>query len=86
MLNDYIRRSDVLKLFDEWGGGFAYIEVETDGAIKDVNNLPSIGHCQDCEFYNSMFCTMVECFDNGTAPFDFCSYFKERDGEPLPPL
>lgn len=42
MLNDYIRRSDVLKLFDDWGGGFAYIEVETDGAIKDVNNLPSL--------------------------------------------
>lgn len=40
-MNDLIRRQSVIDLLEEWGGGYAYIEVETDGAIEAINALPS---------------------------------------------
>lgn len=40
-MEDLIRRQDVINLLDEWGGGFKYIEVETDGAIDAIMDLPT---------------------------------------------
>ena len=39
--DDLIKRQDVIDLLEEWGSGSKYIEVETEGAIDYIMDLPS---------------------------------------------
>lgn len=40
-MDDLISRQSVIDLMEEWSGGYAYIEVETVGAISDIKQIPS---------------------------------------------
>lgn len=41
-MNDLIRRKDAINLLKKWSDGYAYIENETELAIKAFEQLPSV--------------------------------------------
>jgi len=56
-MDDLISRQDVIDLLEEWGSGSKYIEVETEGAIDYIMDLPSahpetFEWCHDCKEYD----------------------------------
>ena len=40
-MTDYINRRDAINLLKKWSDGYAYIEIETESAIKNFQHLPA---------------------------------------------
>ena len=59
-MNDLIRRKDAINLLESWSGGFDYIEIKTESAIKEFQNIPSaqpeIVRCKDCQYFDASAC------------------------------
>ena len=73
-MNDLISRQAAIDLLKKWSDGYAYIETETESAIKDFQHLPSaqpkIIHCKDCKHYDGRPCGIVDWYNTAD---DFCS-------------
>lgn len=53
-MDDYISRQVALNLLTKWADGYNYIEVETQSAINEFEQLPSVDavevvRCKDCK-------------------------------------
>lgn len=90
-MNDLISRQSVIDLLKYWSGGYSYIEKPTDGAIEDIESLPSIDavqviRCEKCKYSdpNGVYGCRLKRFSFFPAHMygdDFCSRGKRRSDE-----
>ena len=80
-MDDYISRQVALNLLTKWADGYNYIEVETQSAINEFEQLPSVDavevvRCKDCKWKDGAEC--VRFSDVRPFPYDYCSRGERR--------
>lgn len=78
-MDDLIKRQSVIDLLEDWGSGCKYIEVETEGAIDAIMEIPAEEHIDVISnYYYSIQKPCNEC--NDCSYWD-CTWTSSRYGE-----
>lgn len=46
---EWVKKEDVINLLKKWAGGYYYIELPTDEALKEVEQLTTLKPKEDCK-------------------------------------
>lgn len=77
----FVTLEDVIERLQYWSGGFSYVEVPTDYAVEQMENLPmfELVTCKECKWFGDFGCA-IRVVDDTDKPTenDFCSFAERR--------